>query len=155
MEERKLIHSIGYLFDFLLSIGIKTKNAMKKLLLTFALILLSIGFGNAQDKFRADFNQIAFYDSETDKWSDWESAEHTLVFNYNSNNDIVHFTAQGETITYRNLGNTKESYTNGNHYQILDAIDEDGNLISIQLFDDPKIGMKIIYGNFIIQFAKY
>jgi hypothetical protein len=26
--------------------------------------------------------------------------------------------------------------------------------VSIQLFDDPNIGIKIIYGNFMIQFAK-
>ena len=127
---------------------------MKKLLLTFALTILSVGFGKAQDKFRADYNYICFYDSDTKTWSEWTPAEHTLIFNYNSNNDIVHFTAKGEMITYRNVGNKDEGYTNGKHYQILDLIDEDGNFIRIQLFDDQSIGMKLMWGNQMVQFSK-
>jgi len=127
---------------------------MKKLLLTFALTILSVGFGKAQDKFRADFNYICFYDSDTKTWSEWTPAEHTLIFNYNSNNDIVHFTAKGEMITYRNVGNKDEGYTNGKHYQILDLIDEDGNFVRIQLFDDQSIGMKLMWGNQMVQFSK-
>ena len=127
---------------------------MKKLLFTLALTFLSIGFGKAQDKFRADYNYICFYDSDTESWSEWTPAEHTLVFNYNANNDIVHFTAKGEMISYRNTGNKDEGYTNGNHYQILDLIDEDGNYIQIQLFDDTAIGMKLIFGDDMLQFSK-
>lgn len=127
---------------------------MKKLLFTLAITFLSIGFGKAQDKFRADYNYICFYDSDTKSWSDWMPAEHTLIFNYNANNDIVHFTAKGEMITYRNTGSKDEGDTNGNHYQTLELIDEDGNFIRIQLFDDPTIGMKIIWEDQMIQFAK-
>lgn len=127
---------------------------MKKLLLTFSLTILSVGFGKAQDKFRADFNLICFFDSDTKTWSEWESAEHTLIFNYNENKDIAHFTAKGQTITYRNVGNKDEGYTNGNHYQMIDAIDDEGNYIRIQLFDDPEIGMKLIWGENMIQFSK-
>lgn len=126
---------------------------MKKIFLPLLFLLLNISFGITQEKFRADFNYVCFYEPDTKTWSDWEAVEHTLVFNYNSNQDIVHFTAQGETITYRNIGNKSEGYTNGNHYQIIDALDDNGNLISIQLFDDPNIGMKIIYGEFIVQFS--
>ena len=126
---------------------------MKKILFTLTLSFLAIGFGKAQNKFRADFNLVSFYDPETKIWSDWESAEHTLVFNFNDNRDIVHYTAKGEVITYRNLGNKSEDYTNGNHYQIIDVLDDDGNYLQIQLFDDRTIGMKIIYGNFMVQLA--
>ena len=127
---------------------------MKKLLFTLAFTFLSIGFSKAQDKFRADFNLVAFYESETGKWSEWETAEHTFVFNCNANKDVFQYTAQGKTIIYRNIGKLNESYANGNHYQIIDAIDDNGHEVSIQLFDDPNIGIKIIYGNFMIQFAK-
>jgi len=57
-------------------------------------------------------------------------------------------------ISYRNTGNKDEGYTNGNHYQTLDLIDENGNFIRIQLFDDQEIGMKLIWGDQIIQFSK-
>ena len=127
---------------------------MKKILFTLALTILTVGLSKAQDKFRADYNYICFYDSDTKTWSKWEPAEHTLVFNYNANNDIVHFTAKGEMITYRNTGNKDEGYTNGKHYQTLDLIDEDGNFIRIQLFDDQSIGMKLIWGDLMIQFSK-
>ena len=33
-------------------------------------------------------------------------------------------------------------------------IDENGNFIRIQLFDDQEIGMKLIWGNQMIQFSK-
>lgn len=127
---------------------------MKKLLFTLVFTFLSIGFGKAQDRFRADYNYICFYDSDTKSRSDWTPAEHTLIFNYNANNDIVHYTAKGEMITYRNTGSKDEGDTNGNHYQTLELIDEDGNFIRIQLFDDPTIGMKIIWEDQMIQFAK-
>ncbi len=128
---------------------------MKKLLLSLIVILFSIGYGRTQEKFRVDFNYICFFDTETKTWSEWEQAEHTLVFNYNSNLDIIHYTAKGETITYRNLGNKKDDYTNsGKHYQIIDVLDDDGDVIQIQLFDDPEIGMKIIFQNLMVQFAQ-
>jgi hypothetical protein len=127
---------------------------MKKILFTLVLTLLSIGFGKAQNKFRADYNYVCFYDPDTKSWSDWEPAEHTLVFNYNQNNDIAHFTAKGKMLTYRNIGNKDEGYSDGEHYQIIDVIDEDGNFIRIQIFDNQSIGMKIMWGNHMIQFSK-
>jgi hypothetical protein len=57
-------------------------------------------------------------------------------------------------ITFRNIGNKDKGDTDGNHYQTLELIDEDGNFIRIQLFDDPTIGMKIIWEDQMIQFAK-
>lgn len=120
-------------------------------------ILLFIGFSaTAQDQFRADFNYVTFYDPDTKTWADWETASHTLVFNINANKDIKHYTAQGEVLIYRNMGNLEEDYTaSGKHYQIIEALDDQGNEIKIQLFDDPSIGMKIINGEFMVQFAKF
>jgi hypothetical protein len=54
------------------------------------------------------------------------------------------------------MGNLEDDYTtSGKHYQIIEALDDQGNEIKIQLFDDPSIGMKIINGEFMVQFAKY
>ena len=121
------------------------------------LALLFIGLNaSAQDQFRADFNHVTFYDPETTTWSEWETASHTLVFNINANKDIKHYTAKGEVLIYRNMGNLEEDYTaSGKHYQIIEALDDQGNEIRIQLFDDSSIGMKIINGEFMVQFAKF
>jgi len=151
----KILHRLGYLFSnwLFMYVNFKKFNTMKNLfLLPFFLLLLSTA--HAQDKFRADFNHVAFFDPDTQSWSDWQTVEHTLVFNYNENKDIVHFTSKGEVFTYRNLGSLNEGTSKGNHYQIINALDDEGNYIKIQLYDDSKIGLKIIMGNLMVQFAK-
>jgi hypothetical protein len=121
------------------------------------LALLFIGLNaSAQDQFRADFNHVTFYDPDSKTWSEWETASHTLVFNINENNDIKHYTAKGDVFIYRNMGNLEEDYTtSGDHYQIIEALDDEGNELRIQLFDDPSIGLKLINGEFMVQFAKF
>lgn len=118
-------------------------------------VLIFIGFSaSAQDQFRVDFNYVTFFDPDTKAWSDWETASHTVVFNINENKDIKHYTAKGDVLIYRNMGNLQKEYTeSGKHYQIIEALDEDGNELRIQLFDDNTIGMKIINGEFMVQFA--
>lgn len=120
-------------------------------------LMLFFGFcASAQDQFRADFNYVSFYNPEKGTWTDWEEASHTLVFNINENMDIKHYTAKGEVLIYRNLGKFKEDYTSdGDHYQIINALDDVGNELRIQLFDNSKIGMKLINGAFIVQFANF
>ena len=108
------------------------------------------------EKFRIDYNNVSIYDTKTDKWSDWKSGFNTFVVNINDNGDIMHIKANGEKVTYRKLsgveeGNTKE----GKHYQIIKALDDEGDTFSFQIFDDEEIGLKMMYGNVFIQFAKF
>ena len=39
-------------------------------------------------------------------------------------------------------------------YQIISAVDDDGDRFLFQVFDDIKIGIKMIYGDVMMQFAK-
>lgn len=129
---------------------------MKKILLFASFMLLVSFYMDAQNQFRRDFNNVAFYDAETKTWSEWEQAEHTLVFNINENRDVRHYTAKGEIIVYRNMGNKQEGDTNeGEHYQILDMLDDVGNELKLKLFDNPEIGILLINAPYMIQFAKY
>ena len=128
---------------------------MKNLLLFTLLILSTSSFSFAQNQFRRDYDVITTYNPETDEWSEWESASHTLVFNYNENSDIKHYTAKGELLIYRNMGNYEEGFTkSGEHYQMLYVLDDEGYEMYIQLFDYPEIGMKLMMGEYMIQFAK-
>jgi hypothetical protein len=129
---------------------------MKKIIL-FASFMLLVSFHmKAQNQFRKDFNYVAFFDAETKTWSDWEQAEHTFVFNINDNQDIRHYTAKGEIIVYRNMGNKQVGDTkDGEHYQILDLLDDTGNELSLKLFDNPEIGVLLINAPYMVQFAKY
>ena len=127
---------------------------MKNLLL-FTLFIFNCSFSFAQNQFRRDYDLITFYDPETKEWGDWQDATHTLVFNINDNMDIKHYTPKGEIIIYRNMGGYEDGYTtSGEHYQMLRILDDEGDEMLIQLFDNPDIGMKLIMGQYMIQFAK-
>ena len=129
---------------------------MKKIILFASFMLLVSFYMEAQNQFRKDFNYVAFFDAETKTWSDWEQSEHTFVFNINDNQDIRHYTAKGEIIVYRNMGNKQVGDTkDGEHYQILDLLDDTGNELSLKLFDNPEIGVLLINAPYMVQFAKY
>jgi hypothetical protein len=128
---------------------------MKNLLLFTLLFISTSSFSFAQSQFRVDYDLITFYDPETADWGDWQLATNTIVFNINENMDIKHYTPKGEVIVYRNMGGHEVGYTKGGeHYQMLRVLDDGGDEMLIQLFDNPDIGMKLIMGQYMIQFAK-
>ena len=107
------------------------------------------------NKFRIDYTDVAIYDPDTKKWREWEKGFNTFVININSNGDIMHIKPNGEKIIYRTLSGAETDKTSsGEKYQIIKALDKDGNSFKFQLFDDESIGLKMIYGNVMIQFAK-
>ena len=129
---------------------------MKKIFLTLAVALIAqLSFAQTE-QFRVDYNIVTFFDQEKEKWQDWENGNNTFVLNINANNDIAHYKPDGTISYYRNLGGLEVGQTkDGRRYQILKALDEDGYEISFQLFDDTSVGAKLIWENFMIQFAKY
>lgn len=128
---------------------------MKKIYIFISLIFSIITY--SQDQFRVDYNQVSIYDSESKEWSEWKDGYNTFVINYNDNNDIAHFKANGDKVIYRRISKEiDEGYSSqGNeHYQTIKALDEEGITFTFQLFDNEKIGLKIIYSNIMIQFSK-
>ena len=57
------------------------------------------------ETFRRDYNHVAFYDPENQKWSEWQKAENTFVLNFNENADIAHYMANGEMVVYKKVSN--------------------------------------------------
>lgn len=112
--------------------------------------------GISGTKFRVDYNYVAVYDPETESWGEWKSGDNTFVININERGDIAHLKANGETVIYKKLSGVEEGYTEiGNkRYQIIKALDEDGDVFRFQLFDDTSVGLKMMWGLQIIQFAK-
>lgn len=110
---------------------------------------------STNSRFRRDYNIISIYDRDTDKWSEWKSGDNTFVINYNDNGDIAHYKPNGEMALYKKISSVEEDKTDsGERYQIITALDEDGLRFKFQFFDDPKIGLKLIYNDVMIQFAK-
>lgn len=133
------------------------KNILLVLFLTIPLFSFISNDSNPKDgQFRKDYNNVAIYDFEKEKWGDWLRAEHTFVLNYNSRNDVLHVKANGENLIYKKIGDLKEGYnTNGDRYQSFQALDEDGIRFSFLLYDDSEIGVMMIYSNIKIQFAYF
>lgn len=94
--------------------------------------------------------------SKEGEWSEWDKVDNTFVFNINENGDIAHIRANGKTIIYKKLTGVEKSKTDdGEEYQIMNALDEDGNVFRLQIFDNPSVGLKMMYGDIMVQFAKY
>jgi hypothetical protein len=123
------------------------------LILTILLFTATMVF--SQNKFRVDYDYIAIYDPETETWGEWLDGDNTFVLNINERGDIAHIRANGETVIYKKLTGVEEGYTEqgNNHYQIISALDENGDVFQFQIFDDKAIGLKMMWGKFIVQFA--
>jgi hypothetical protein len=108
-------------------------------------------------KFRVDMNYVSIFDAETEKWTDWKEGYNTFIINANSNKDIIHIKPSGVEVNYRRTSQIvdRKFTSEGKGYQIINAIDDDGDRFQFQIFDDIKIGIKMIYGNVMIQFAKF
>ncbi len=131
---------------------------MKALLILLTLFTFSgRSFSQTEnEQFRIDYNIVAILPGLDSDWSEWFDANNTFVINSNDNNDIVHYRGDGETVVYRNLGGLETLYTDsGKRYQIINVLDEDGNPMDFQLFDDPTIGVKLIKEGMAIQFSNY
>lgn len=111
---------------------------------------------NVSGKFRIDMNYVSIYDIQTETWSKWKEGYNTFIINANTNQDIIHIKASGEEVIYRRTSQTvTRDYTkDGKGYQTIYAFDDNGNKFKFQVFDDEKIGIKMIYGDVMIQFAK-
>lgn len=104
------------------------------------------------EHFRRDYEYLTIY--RNGQWSDSETGYNSFVFNVGPRNDIVHYMANGNKAVYRKLSDIhQDTTTDGEGYQILRVLDDDGDEILLQLFDDQRLGLKLIISqNFMIQF---
>lgn len=117
---------------------------MKQIILIFA-AFFSVFFAKAQspEQFRIDYDLVAIF--KDGEWGEWQKAHNTLVFNANENSDVIHYTATREKTVYRKISSIQEGYAEGNHYQWIRVLDDNGTELFLQLFDDPTVGAKLIY----------
>jgi hypothetical protein len=129
---------------------------MRTLITCLALWIISGSIQAQTEQFRVDFNHVAIFLSAEAEWSEWFDAPNTFVINANDNNDVIHYRGDGNVVVYRNLGGLESDVTEtGDHYQILNMLDEDGDQISFHLFDNISIGVKLISSDGMIQFSNF
>ena len=107
---------------------------MKKLLLATLLFIFSIGVF-AQDTFVEKYKSVI---SVSDyKVGEWQDTEMTVVFNANGVKDIVFYYPNETVKTMHQITSLKKGTTEtGTEYQIIECIDETGERLALQLFDN-------------------
>jgi hypothetical protein len=125
---------------------------MKKLLLG-ALLLLSSFVCMAQETFVKKYTSMIAVSNNVK--GEWQSTDITVVFNANGVRDIVFYYPNGNTRTFHQIvGMTKDTTTNGDAYQIVECLDESGDRVAIQLFEDDTCLRVIIDKGWFIEFHK-
>ncbi len=124
---------------------------MKKILI-YSLLLLSIT-ASAQDTFVKKYT--AYVTRENDVLQPWVYSEVTVVFNANNLRDVVFYYTSGKKRTLHQItGAVKGVTDNGDAYQVIDCVDDDGTELTVQLFDDDKCLRLIIAKGYSIEFHK-
>ena len=125
---------------------------MKKLLLG-ALLLLSSFVCMAQETFVKKYTSMIAVSNNVK--GEWQSTDMTVVFNPKGVTDIVFYYPNGSIRTFHQITDmTKNVTTNGDAYQIVECLDESGDRVAIQLFDDDTCLRVIIDKGWFIEFHK-
>jgi|694.fasta_scaffold19913_21 hypothetical protein len=125
---------------------------MKKLLLG-ALLLLSSFVCMAQETFVKKYTSMIAVSNNVK--GEWQSTDMTVVFNPKGVTDIVFYYPNGSIRTFHQITDmTKDTTTNGDEYQIVECLDESGDRVAIQLFDDDTCLRVIIDKGWFIEFHK-
>ena len=125
---------------------------MKKLLIG-ALLLLSSFMCIAQETFVKKYTSLISVSDNVK--GEWQATDMTVVFNPKGVTDIVFYYPNGNIITFHQIvGMTKDTTTNGDAYQIVECLDESGDRVAIQLFDDDTCLRVIIDKGWFIEFHK-
>ena len=125
---------------------------MKKILLG-ALLLLSSYTCIAQETFVKKYTSLIAVNNNVK--GEWQSADITVVFNAGGVRDILFYYPNGNIRTFHQIVSmTKNTTTNGDAYQIVECLDESGNRVAIQLFEDDKCLRVIVDKGYYIEFHK-
>ena len=122
---------------------------MKKLFLGILLLLVTSVF--SQETFVKKYTSMI---SKKDGiLQPWEKVDITVVFNPKGVRDIVIYYSSENTLTLHQIGSAKEGKTNtGEGYQLVDCIDQDGEKLAIQLFDDDTCFRILVAEGYMIEF---
>ena len=124
---------------------------MKKLVLG-AFLLLSVSIF-AQETFVKKYTSMI--SKKDGVLQPWVNTEVTIVFNPKGVKDIVIYYSSGKTLTLHQIGGATSGKTSsGESYQIVDCIDEDGEKLAVQLFDDDTCFRVLIAVGYMIEFHR-
>jgi imidazole glycerol phosphate synthase subunit HisF len=122
---------------------------MKKLLLG-ALLLLSVTVFS-QEVFVKKYTSVV--SKKEDVLQPWKRIDVTVVFNSKGSKDIVFYYATGNTRTFYQITDVTEGETeDGQGYQFVYCIDQDGDKVGFQLFNDDTCLRILIAKGYMVEF---
>ena len=117
--------------------------------ISIILFIFSVNKLNAQDTFVKKYTSFVTKDDKG--ISEWKTISLTVVYNEKETDDVVLYYPNKTKRLYK-IGNIEEGKTNnGEEYQIIKCIDEEGVEINLQLFDDT---LRLLFGEYYIEFHK-
>ena len=124
---------------------------MRKLLVG-ALLLLSITMFS-QESFVKKYTSLISVNNDVK--GEWQRTDITVVFNPKGVTDIVFYYPNGSVRTFHQITSPeKNKTTNGDSYQIVECLDESGERVAIQLFDDNTCLRVIVAKGYFIEFHR-
>lgn len=125
---------------------------MKKLLLG-ALLLLSCFICIGQETFVKKYTSSISISNNVK--GEWKTTDVTVVFNPKGVKDIVFYYPNGSTRTFHQISPSEQGKTtDGDEYQIVECLDDSGDRVAIQLFDDDTCLRVIIAKGYCVEFYR-
>ena len=122
---------------------------MKKLLLGALLLLSTLMF--SQETFVKKYTSML--SKKEDVLQPWEKVDVTVVFNAKGSKDIVFYYTTGNTRTFHQITDVTEGKTeDGQGYQFVHCVDQDGTRVGIQLFNDDTCLRILIAKGYMVEF---
>lgn len=125
---------------------------MKKIILII-LLLFSSYICIAQNTFIKKYTDVVSFKAGIKQ--PWEKIDITIVFNTNKGKDIVLYYPNEDKKTLTQVSSVIKGITSDNDsYQVINCVDEEGEEIILQLFDDDTCLRLIIAEGYYIEFHK-
>jgi hypothetical protein len=123
---------------------------MKKLLLGALLLLSTLMFSQSETFVKKYTSMVS---KKEGVLQPWEQVDVTVVFNAKGGKDIVFYYTNGNTRSFHQISSVTQSKTeNGQGYQFIDCVDQDGTKVGIQLFDDDTCLRILIAKGYMVEF---
>ena len=99
------------------------------------------------------YNNVSVYNHEKKTWSQWKKQSNLFEIDLKKYGSFVMQSDENDDNTYTIISDIQSKETIKKElYKSFEAKDDLGNIFKVQLFDDVKLGLKLIAGGEIIQF---
>ena len=110
---------------------------MKKLLFVFILVLSASASKAQLESFVRSYDAVSTWDNQLNDWGEWNDADIVVAYNYKGTSRVAVYYGEDEPIIFTPIKNevTEEINSQGNKYQEMKYLSNDGEEVTLLLFD--------------------